>query len=140
MKRQYLPIVKLIEERSAIWVERMNLGDFEIEHAFLDSYFGDDGEEDFKITAVTESRPQYMEAKIKWFLPSAVRHDAKKLEETLVHELAHVLLSPEQGILAEIRQSDMDSAEKVADLYSYQVENATERVARAMWKAYPHES
>lgn len=137
MKRQYQWIVKLVEDRAPVWIERMGLGDYEIEFVYLDSYFGDDGEEDFKITAVTESRPQYLEAKVKFYLPSAVRHSPQKLEETLVHELAHVLLSPEQNILGEIRSSDMDAAEKVADLYSYQIENCTERVARAFWRAYP---
>lgn len=139
MKKQYVWVCNLVEARSPVWVARMNLTDFEIEHAFEDSYFGDDGEEDFKITAVTECRPQYLEAKVKWFLPSAVRHDARKLEETLVHELCHVLLAPEQGILAEIRQSDLPHGDKVADLYAYQVENCTERVARVLWKAYPYE-
>jgi hypothetical protein len=138
VKRQYIWIGKLIDERSPVWVERMNLTDYEIEHSYLDSYFGDDGEEDFKISAVTECRPQYLEAKIKWFLPSCVRHDPKKLEETLVHELGHVLLAPEQGIIDEIRTSDIPSAEKIADLYSYQRENCTERLARVMWKAYPN--
>ncbi len=135
-KSQYAHIQKCITEWAPIWQERLQLTDFEIEHVFLDTYFGDDGEEDFKISAVTESRPQYMEAKIKWFLPSCVRHADDHLEQTLVHELFHVVLAPEQGILGEIRSSELPAGDKIADLYSYQVENSTERCARIAWKAF----
>lgn len=137
MKQQYDWIEKLVLERSPLWQHRMMLNHFEIEHVFLDSYFGDDGEEDFKITAVTEARPQYMQAKIKWYLPSAVRHTPRQLEDTLVHEMAHVLLAPEQGILNELRNSDLPHGDKVADLYAYQIEHCTELVSRALVLAYP---
>jgi len=134
--KAYAKIEAFVKRRSPVWQHRMQIDHFEIEHAFLDSYFGDDGEEDFKVTAVTESRPQYMQAKIKWFLPSAVRHDTATLESVLVHELAHVVLSPEQNILDEIRTSDLPAGEKIADLYAYQVEHCTELLARAIEKAY----
>lgn len=135
-KPKYDDIQAFIDAWSPVWVERMQLGDYLLEHAFLDSYFGDDGEEDFKITATTETRPQYLQAKIKWYLPSAVRHEADVLEHTLVHELCHVLLGPEQGILQELRNSDLPHGDKVADLYAYQLENVTERVCRVLVGAY----
>ena len=40
-----------------------------------------------------------MQGKIKWYLPSAVRHSNEYLERVLVHELCHVLLSPEQALI-----------------------------------------
>ena len=135
-KPQFQQFIDFIELRTPIWIERMGLTDYELDVVFLDSYFGDDGEEDFKISAVTESRPQYLEAKIKWFLPSIARHDGDHLEQTLVHELCHVLLSPEQGIIAEVRSSDLPAGEKIADLYAYQTENCTERTARILWRAF----
>lgn len=135
-KEQYDWIIELVERAAPIWEVRLHLTDFEIEYAFLDSYFGDDGEEDFKISAVTESRPQYLEAKIKFYLPSCARHDITHLEQVLLHELWHVVLSPEQGILGEIRGSDLPAGEKIADLYSYQIENCTERSARIAWAAF----
>lgn len=136
MKTQYEVAAEKVQRWAPVWQSRLQLDDYEIEHVFLESYFGDDGEEDFKISAVTESRPQYLEAKIKWFLPSIVRHDDAKLEQTLVHELCHVLLSPEQKLVDEIRDSEWDGANVRADAYAYQVENVTERVSRSLWTAY----
>jgi len=77
----------------------MHLNHWVIEHVFIDSYYDDTSGEDFKVTAITESRWQYMQARIKWYLPSAVRHNNDELEKVLVHELCHVLLSPEQALI-----------------------------------------
>jgi hypothetical protein len=134
--KSWAKVESLVRRKSPGWQHRLCIDHFEIEHVFLDSYFGDDGEEDFKVTAVTECRPQYMQAKIKWFMPSAVRHDLETIESVLIHELAHVVLAPEQNILNEIRSSDLPAGEKIADLYSYQVEHCTELVARAIEAAY----
>lgn len=133
MKKQYAPIERKILRWSKQWQKRLGIEHVEIEHVFLDSYFGDDGEEDFKVTAVTEGRWNYYEAKVKWYLPSAIRHDDVKLEETLVHELCHVLLMAEQSIIETLRSEDMD---KVADILMEKVEASTELTARAIWKAY----
>lgn len=95
-KAKYKELEKLVLELAPIWQERMGLSHFEIEQSFLDSFLGDDGEEDFKITACAETRWNYMQAKIKWYLPSAVRHSPERIEQTLVHELCHVLLNSEQ--------------------------------------------
>lgn len=92
-------VVSLISRKSGLWQARMGLTHWEIEQVFLDSFYGDDGEEDFKVTAITESRWQYMQARIKWYLPSAVRHSDDELEKVLVHELCHVLLAPEQALI-----------------------------------------
>lgn len=140
-KPQYESLERLVEDRSPVWQERMGLAHYEIEHAFLDSYFGDDGEEDFKITATTESRWNYLTAKIKWYLPSAVRHNDERLEQVLVHEMCHVLLSPEQALLEdelELNASALSSDEQaiVSKLYYERLELATESVSRALWKAY----
>lgn len=88
-----------ITKKAALWQTRMGLDHWEIDHVFLDTFYGDDGDEDFKVTAITESRWQYMQAKIKWYMPSAVRHDDDELEKVLVHELCHVLLAPEQALV-----------------------------------------
>lgn len=118
VKQQYKRVEEFIASNGPMWQERMGLAHYEIEHVFLDSYFGDDGEQDFKITAVTESRWQYLQAKIKWYLPSAVRHDAFTLAGTLVHELCHVLLASEQ--------------DHVPDRFSDHLELATEMASRAV--------
>jgi len=123
MKAQYTQVSDLIEARSPIWEERLGLSDFEIEHAFLDAFEGgDDSCTDFYTTATCETRWNYFQAKIKWYLPSAVRIDPQHLEQTLVHELCHVLLASEQA--------------DIPDKHSEKMELATERAARAFWNAY----
>jgi len=88
-----------ITKNSPKWIKRMGLSHWDIEQVFINAYFGDDNGEDFKVTATTETRWQYMQAVIKWYLPSAVRHDNETLEKVLVHELCHVLLAPEQALI-----------------------------------------
>jgi hypothetical protein len=123
----------------------MGLSHFNVEHVFLDSFLGEDGEEDFKITATTESRWNYMLAKIKWYLPSAVRHSDETLEHTLVHELTHVLLSPEQ-VLIDARLQMHSDAEGLSeaeflllrDSYYEHLELATEMAAKAIYAGWLH--
>jgi hypothetical protein len=121
----------------------MGLDHVNIEHVFLDSFFGDDGEDDFKVTAVTEVRWQYLEARVKWYLLSAVRHDDQRLDHVLVHELCHVLLAPEQvlidarlaGDADRDRFTDSEHALLVERNYEH-LEMATEMTARAIRAAW----
>jgi hypothetical protein len=94
-----LRVISVINQNAPKWQRRMGLMHWDIEHVFIDSYYDDSSGEDFKVTAITESRWQYMQARIKWYLPSAVRHDNDVLEKVLVHELCHVLLAPEQALI-----------------------------------------
>ena len=92
-------VIATVNKNAPKWQRRMHLNHWVIEHVFIDSYYDDTSGEDFKVTAITESRWQYMQARIKWYLPSAVRHNNDELEKVLVHELCHVLLSPEQALI-----------------------------------------
>jgi hypothetical protein len=94
-----LRVKNVVNQNAPKWQRRMGLMHWDIEHVFIDSYYDDASGEDFKVTAITESRWQYMQARIKWYLPSAVRHDNDVLEKVLVHELCHVLLAPEQALI-----------------------------------------
>lgn len=142
-KDQYSRVERVIDDLAPVWQERMLLGHWSIEHVFLDSYFGDDGEEDFKVTATTESRWQYFQAKIKWYLPSAVRHDDDELERILVHELCHVLLAAEQVLIDARLSSEADreqftNSEHAALIernYEH-LEHATEMTARAILNCF----
>ena len=80
-----LRVVSVINQNATKWQRRMGLMHLDIEHVFIDSFYDDTTGEDFKVTAITESRWQYMQARIKWYLPSAVRHDNDVLEKVLVH-------------------------------------------------------
>lgn len=139
----YEGIQRFIESQSPKWVRRLGLSHFTVKHVFLDSYYGDDGEEDFKVTAVTETRWNYLQAKVKWYLPSCARHSREVLEKTLVHELCHVLLSAEQDLIDDAVDRSADAlalAQAQRDQLSAQfyerMELATEQVALALWKAH----
>ena len=128
-----------ISKKAPLWQRRMGLDHWDIEHVFLDSFYGDDGEEDFKVTAITESRWQYMQARIKWYLPSAVRHGDAELEKVLVHELSHVLLAPEQALVDTKTHHDTSNTSLLATeadaLWERNYEHlelATEMVTRAV--------
>jgi hypothetical protein len=141
-KKQFEPVVDRIRALAPLWQERMGLAHFEIEHVFLDSLDGEPGDgSDFHTTAVCEVRWQYLEAKIKWYLPSAVRHDPERLEETLVHELCHVLLAPEQSLLdVKLDQLARDESgsdtEALIDQFFERLELSTEMVARALFRVW----
>lgn len=142
MKDQFQGIENLVLVKTRVWEDRLGIAHWTLEHAFLDSFDNEaEGGDDFKTTALTEARWQYLTAKIKWFLPSAVRHSDTELEKILVHELVHVLLAPEQTLVFE---RAIDEAEGMTDAdsdklmlrYSEQLELSTEMTTRALWKAY----
>jgi hypothetical protein len=138
MKQQYQRIEKLIRRLAAVWQERMGLGHYEIEHVFLDSFEGGVGIDDFAVTAVAEVRWQYQQAKIKWYLPSAVRHTDADLEGTLVHELCHVLLGPEQNLVdvsleqAARQLNNVDDLDPLVEQFYQRLELSTEMASRAI--------
>ena len=137
----YQRVRETIVRLAPVWQDRMGLNHVEISHVFLDSQFGDGTSDDFLVTAVCETRWNYLQAKIKWFLPSAVRHPATTLEDTLVHELCHVLLAPEQALLEvkleEIRgQTTGDEYDRVQAFMYERMEMATELASRAILKAW----
>lgn len=121
----------------------MGLSHWDIDHVFLDCFYEGDVGDDFKVTAVTECRWQYLSAKIKWYLPSAIRHDRTTLDKILVHELCHVLLSPEQSLVDARIQHDATAKQLkdiehqlLADRNYEQLELSTEMACRAIWKAW----
>lgn len=137
-------VENLIIRLAPKWQKRMGLTHWEINHVFIDSFYEDDGQEDFKVTAITESRWQYMQARIKWYVPSASRHDDEELEKTLVHELCHVLLAPEQALIDTKTSHDTyhshflgSDADALWERNYEHLELATEMVTRAVmagWK------
>lgn len=135
----YSTVMESVNEFTETWQPILGLGHFTIETVFLDSYYGDDGEEDFKVTAVTESRWQYLQARIKWYLPSAARHGRDEIERIVVHELTHVLLAPEQTLIdSRLEQAAEDEAMTDSEYGQLQaawydrLELATEMVTRAL--------
>jgi Zn-dependent peptidase ImmA (M78 family) len=143
MKKQYEGVVSFITEEAKIWRERLKLSHWDIEHVFLDCYFEDESNDDFKISAITEARHQYYQAKIKWYLPSIARHGEKELRKTLVHELCHVLLSPEQSLVdakfhrdTSVTSYQNHEADALQDRNYELLEMSTENVTRAILSVY----
>ena len=135
-------VVAYVDKYAPVWQERLGLGHWSIVHVYLDTYEGESGD-DFKTTAVCESRWQYLQAKIKWYLPSAVRHDDDELERVLVHELCHVLLAPEQCLVDSRLAHDSShtaftdpEVDALAERNYEHLELATEMTARALLRAW----
>lgn len=103
------------------WVRVLGLSAYEIEIVYLDSFDPEEDQDgDFHTCMCCEVKWHYEMAKIKVYLPSAVRFDDEELEKTLVHELCHILLSPEQACCTKTSDSE-------------KVELTTERVSRALY-------
>ena len=136
-------VTKLIAKLAPIWQTRLGLDHWDIQHTHIDTYFGDDSGQDHKVTATTHAQWQYMDANIKWYLPSAVRHNDEALEKILIHELVHVLLAPEQTLIdTEIthssshgQYSETQTNALVERNYEH-IELSTEMVTKALWNAW----
>lgn len=124
------------------WIKRMNLSHWEIQTVFLDTQLNDEAvDTDFLVTAITECRWNYLQAKVKWSLPSAVRMSDEDLERMTVHELCHVALSPEQALLdmkvdEDAKLEGAESLDKLQKLYSERMELATEQMTKCLLAAW----
>lgn len=143
MPEPYDRVTKLINKLAPVWQDRLGLNHWEIEHTFLDTYYGDENSEDYKVTATTHAQWQYLDANIKWYLPSAVRHNDEILEKILLHEFVHVLLAPEQSLVdTEIVHSSSHGqysetqSNSLAERNYEHIELSTEMVTKAIWNAY----
>src|SRR5262245_48777434 len=96
MKSQYVDLIKTIKARTQEWEKLLDQRWINVEHAFLESY----NHEDHHTLADTEAFWQYRHAKIRWYLPSMIRLSEAEMDEAIVHEYVHVLLSPIEGKLA----------------------------------------
>lgn len=105
MRERYEQVQTLVERLAPLWQERMGLGHYVIEHVFLEG-----ATDDNTIVADTTAFWEYLTAKVKWYLPIAVRLDDHDLETTLVHELAHVLLSSVEPLVPAARVKELELA------------------------------
>lgn len=74
--------------------------------------------DDSDCAADTDSKWQYRQARIAFYLPALANHDDSDLESVIVHELVHVMIN------------GMES--KVAEKFTDQCELAVENVTRAL--------
>lgn len=114
MKSHYAPLVKKIKERTAYWERLLNPRWIRVSHSFIESLH----DEDNHTIADTEAYWQYRHARIRWFLPAVIRLDDADLDECIVHEYVHVLLSPVEG--------------RIPAKYGEQSEFAVESLAQAI--------
>jgi hypothetical protein len=122
-KAVYQAVQSFIEWALPIWQERLGLGGHTISVKYLDTFYeNDDAGTMFPTCMITHARWQYAQAKIYAYLPSVARLSFEELEGTLVHELWHVVLAPEQ--------------EHLPDKYAEHWELATENATRITLRAY----
>lgn len=86
-----------------------------VNHRFIEA----DDDEDATILAETKAQWEYHNATIRWFLPAVCSSTDLYLEQTVVHELCHVLLDP---IERHVRGGKMDAT----------CEHTVETVARTL--------
>lgn len=115
---RYAETKATILELTAWWLDAMHLSHWTIKTRFVEAF----DTEDHKVMAITESMWEYEQASIKWHLPQAINYSADELEQDVIHELVHVLLSPEQSV--------------VTDRHHERKELTTERVAKALYRAW----
>jgi hypothetical protein len=135
-------VVEVVERLTPEWITRLALGHWEYENIFVPTLLIEEPiYDDFIITATTETRWNYLQARVKWYVPSAVRLSDQALEATLVHELCHVALAPEQDLI-EIKY-EKNAADLVGEdhdplmrLMFERMEMATEVVARSILRAW----
>jgi hypothetical protein len=146
-KEAYTEIERKLEIFNKLWVVRYCLEHYEPDYAYLNTYAdGDGGGQDFLTSAICESRWQYMQFKIKYYLPSLARHDDETLYKISCHEHAHVSLGPEQSLIdarfvgdsARERFTEAEHSLLIDRNYEL-LENSTEMITKAMLRAYPYE-
>lgn len=146
VKKQYQAHVDEVWRLGPIWQDRMGLGHIDIENVFLDSFDGEPSCDDFHTTAVCEVRWNYMQAKIKWYLPSLVRCAVEGIVRFVVHEYCHILLASEQTLVdakleEHIARDGLTEEESKALQTSYYalLEHSTELAARAIMRGWEGE-
>lgn len=141
--KAYVEVQAKLERWAPIWQERLGLSNYTIHHRFLDRQPDESVDDEFRTTAETYTRWQYFQARVLWYLPSAIRHSDEELERTLVHELVHVLLGAEQVLiddridLVNADESRVGQAsDSLTDRYYEHLEHATETVTLALLRAW----
>lgn len=102
-------VVRYVTRRAPVWQKRLGLEHWTIKHVYLDD------ERDDAI-ATTDAMYQYLQAKVKWYLPLAVQQTDTELEAVLVHELAHVLLAPVGVLVRSDQERDCELLELSAEM------------------------
>lgn len=140
---QFKPVVQFITKRAPVWKKRLCLSEWDIKHVFVETTHEHN---DYSTAATTAAAWQYMSATITWYLPVATRFGETFLEATLVHELAHVLLSPEQNLIDTRIASDSANTQyttsendALTDRNYELMEFSTEMVTKALLKGWSNE-
>lgn len=73
------------------WRPRMFLDGWSIDNGYHDEPVGQSSSADYETVAVTSCKWQYKHATINWYVPALARFSPERLEETVVHELCHIV-------------------------------------------------
>lgn len=102
------------------WRPRMPLDGWLIDHDYHDEPIGKSSSDSYETLAITSCKWQYKNATIEWYVPALARLNPKRLEETVVHELCHILTD-------EMQEPDHPT-------YSKHAERVVTEIARALLK------
>lgn len=112
--KEYREQKKRIQGFADKWFKTMGLGWFKVDFEWSRL-------EDGEIAAHTNSSWQYKSAIITWYLPHIAKYDDEVIEQTVVHEFAHVLLS---GLAQNMIHDDEQMAKQVNEYTTELVANA----------------
>lgn len=88
--KEYRQTRRRIKRICDAWIRPLSFGWFQITIDYWREGFGD---EKRNIIARITSKWQYREAQIEWNMPKVKELPDEELEDTLLHELAHILLN-----------------------------------------------
>lgn len=103
-----------VEDFSKYWTTKLDLGWLTIKNLYSESFH----DEEASLVAETESDWEYRQGTTTWYLPRVAGLTDETLENTVIHELVHILVSPIES--------------EIAERYDKQAEFAVESVARAI--------
>lgn len=92
MKRQYQELADEIDKLGKSWQQELGLYWIDIMHVHVPDF----KENDHLVVAETDtySTWQYRNAKVAWYLASAIRLDQRELDDCIAHEYAHIMVAP----------------------------------------------
>lgn len=73
------------------WRPRMSLHGWSIDNGYHDDPIEESSSAGYEMAAKTSCQWQYKTATIRWYVPGLAKMSPERLEETVVHELCHVV-------------------------------------------------
>jgi hypothetical protein len=92
--KEYNELKRKLSKIVRVWSHKMGLGWYRIDIKYVNDFAYDKNTDTRDVAATTKSDWQYRQALITFYMPKLAPSTDEELIETVVHELAHVLISP----------------------------------------------